>query len=234
MGSYWNDKFDSTWHSLRTVKDFIPLFADDPLAFEPGEKWQYSNAGFIVLGAIIEHVTQQSYFDYVKEHIYEPAGMFNTDAYELDQSTPNLALGYTKVGLDNPEPGEWRNNLLLHVVKGGPAGGGFSTIEDLLNFSIALRSYKLLSEEYTNIVLDGKVDRAHSGTERTMYGYGFGDDTTNGTRIVGHTGGAPGINGQFDMYLDLGYTVVVLSNYDSPAAGQVARWLRQKLTHDEV
>lgn len=226
MGSYWNDRFDATWATLRTVQDFLPLFIDDPLAFEPGEQWQYSNAGYIVLGAIIEQVSQQSYFDYVREHIYRPANMLNTDAYEMDRPPSNIAIGYTRAGLaGEPELRARRNNLFLHVVKGGPSGGGFSTVEDLLNFSIALQEHRLLTETYTNIVLTGKVNLPEPQKTHASYAYGFFDETINGHRVVGHSGGAPGINSRLHMYLDLGYTVIVLSNYDPPAATQVTDWL---------
>jgi CubicO group peptidase (beta-lactamase class C family) len=229
MGSYWNEKFEASKNRLRTVQDFIPLFADDALAFEPGEKFHYSNAGFIVLGAIVEAVSGQSYFDYVREQVYTPAGMHDTDAYEMDRDVPNLASGYTHTGVNGrPELGPRRNNLFLHVVKGGPAGGGFSTVEDLLRFDIALRAYTLLSPEYADIVLTGKVE-VGAGPD-VQYAYGFQGERVNGTRIVGHGGGFPGINGQLDMYLDLGYTVAVLSNYDPPAAGRVAKKLREMLT----
>jgi CubicO group peptidase (beta-lactamase class C family) len=231
IGSYWNDRFDATWATLRTVQDFLSLFIDDPLAFEPGEKWQYSNAGYVVLGAIIEQVSGQSYFDYVKEHIYRPAKMDNTDAYEMDRPPLNIAIGYTRTGLERePELRSRRNNLFLHVVKGGPAGGGFSTVEDLLNFSIALQEHRLLTEEYTNIVLTGKVNLPEPQKIPTSYAYGFFDETINGHRVVGHAGGAPGINCRFQIYMDLGYTVVVLSNYDPPAGTQVTDWLGDRLT----
>jgi len=231
MGSYWNNRFDATWARLRTVQDFLSLFIDEPLAFEPGERWQYSNAGFSVLGAIIEQVSQQSYFDYVREHIYRPAHMVNTDAYEMDNPPPNIAIGYTRAGLaEETEPGFRRNNLFLHVVKGGPAGGGFSTVEDLLNFSIALQEHRLLTAEYTNIVLTGKVNLPEPQKIPTSYAYGFFDEMINGHRVVGHSGGAPGINSRFQMYMDLGYTIVVLSNYDPPAATQVTDWLAERLT----
>jgi CubicO group peptidase (beta-lactamase class C family) len=231
MGSYWNDRFDATWATLRTVQDFLSLFIDEPLAFEPGEKWQYSNAGFIVLGAIIERVSHQIYFDYVREHIYRPANMLNTDAYEMDRPPPNIAIGYTRAGQEGElEPGSRRNNLFLHVVKGGPAGGGFSTVEDLLNFSIALQEHRLLTEEYTNIVLTRKVNLPEPQKIPTSYAYGFFDETINGHRVVGHSGGAPGVNSRFQMYMDLGYTVVVLSNYDPPAATQLTDWLAERLT----
>jgi len=231
MGSYWNEKFEASWARLRTVNDFLALSLGDPLSFEPGEQWQYSNAGFIVLGAIIEQVSGQSYFDYVREFIYTPAQMHDTDAFEMDQSVLNRAIGYTYAGSsDELRPKARRNNLFLHVVKGGPAGGGYSTVEDLLKFSLALSEHSLLTPEYTTTVLGGKVLMQDNLTLPMRYAYGFSDGSINDHRIVGHGGGAPGINGRLDMYLDLGYTVAVLANYDPPAAAQVADWLKERLT----
>ena len=227
MGTYFNERFDNVWAELRTVEDFIPLFRDDALSFEPGERFQYSNSGFILLGAIIERVTGQDYFSYVRDHIYQPANMTDTDAYEMDRSIPNLAIGYTRRGEHGElAPGERRNNLFLHVVKGGPAGGGFSTIDDLHRFSLALQEHRLLSPKYTDMLLSGKVERTSSGAK---YAYGFGDEAFNGHRIVGHNGGAPGISSRLHIYLDMGYTVVVLSNYDPPIADKIADQLREQL-----
>jgi D-alanyl-D-alanine carboxypeptidase len=85
----------------------------------------YSNAGFMLLGAIIEKASEQDYFTYVREHVYKPAGMNDTDAYELDHDTPNLAIGYTSEDENGRYvPGPRANNLFSHVVEGGPAGGG--------------------------------------------------------------------------------------------------------------
>ncbi len=213
LGNYWTQEYQRTSKDLfRDVADYLPLFVDQPLLFEPGSQWSYSNSGFMVLGLVIERVSGQSYFDYVRKHIYEPAGMQHTDAYELDSVVPNLAVGYTLRGSEN---GELRNNLFLHVVKGGPAGGGYSTVEDLLRFSNALLGHKLLSPEMTERVVEGKVDT--DGANRT-YGYGFRNQVENGQRVVGHAGGFAGINSFLDMYPDLGYTVAVMSNRDMGAA----------------
>ncbi|GAC1302082.1 MAG: serine hydrolase domain-containing protein [Ktedonobacteraceae bacterium] len=231
MGSYWNERFFSVWADLRTVDDYLPLFRDDPLSFEPGEKFQYSNAGFVVLGAIIERVSGQDYFTYVREHIYEPAGMHDTDAYEMDRSIPNLALGYTHLNRKGElEAGPRRNNLFINAVKGGPAGGGYSTVEDLFRFRLAFREHRLLSAEFTALVLTGRVVRPDKPD--ITYAYGWQNVTVNGHRIVGHSGGAPGISAQFDLYLDLGYTVVVLANYGAhgaPIAPRIANILREQL-----
>jgi D-alanyl-D-alanine carboxypeptidase len=223
MGSFWNERFDSTAKEhFKQVRDFFPLFVDTPLAFEPGEGYQYSNAGYVLLGAVIESITAQSYFDYVREHIYEPAQMSNTDAYEMDYDTPNLAIGYTKEG----DQTRRHNNLFLHVVKGGPAGGGFSTVEDLLNFDIALRSGILLNAEYTRLLLSGKVTTDIPGS---YYAYGFFERHLNGVQSVGHGGGFFGISSTLRMYLDIGYTIAVMSNYDPPIASQVADWVEEHL-----
>jgi CubicO group peptidase (beta-lactamase class C family) len=213
LGNYWNEKFEASRARLRTVADFIPLFIDDPPAFEPGSRWSYSNAGYILLGAIIEAVSRQTYYDYVREHIYQPAGMIHTDAYEMDRPVPNLAIGYTYNGLDDrPEFGPRRTNLFMHVVKGGPAGGAFSTVDDLFSFSQALLGHKLLSPEMTGLVLEGKVSMGKA--EEKQYAYGFMLTLVDGKRVVGHSGAFPGIGARLDMYLDHGYTVVILSNYD--------------------
>lgn len=223
MGSFWNERFVSTSKELfKQVRDFFPLFVDDPLAFEPGEGYQYSNAGYVLLGAIIENSSEQNYFDYVHEHIYAPAHMLNTDAYEMDFDTPNLAIGYTREDSQN----RLHNNLYLHVVKGGPSGGGFSTVEDLLNFDIALRSSRLLTPESARLLLYGKVPTDTSGIQ---YAYGFFERRLNGIHSVGHSGGFPGISSSLRMYLELGYTVAVMSNYDPPVANQVTDWIEEHL-----
>ncbi|MDY7228901.1 serine hydrolase domain-containing protein [Hyalangium rubrum] len=230
LGSYFNDQYMKADKSrFRDVNDYLPLFVQEPLAFEPGTSWRYSNSGFMLLGAIIEKASGQNYFVYVREHIYKPAGMTNSEAYELDRETPNLAVGYTSQGPGEQQSPtrEW-NNLFLHVVKGGPAGGGFSTVEDLWKFSRALQAHKLLSARSTELVTTGKVQPSPKH-ENDKYAYGFSDELVQGTHIVGHNGGFPGINSQLDIYLGKDYTVAVMSNYDPPAAGRVAQKVRSLL-----
>jgi len=232
MGDYVNSRFEAAKADVRSVRDYFPLFTKDRLSFQPGEKWGYSNAGYIVLGAIIEAVSGQSYFDYVREHIYKPAGMDDTDSYEMDRDTPNLAKGYTHLAanarLESLSP---RDNSSMLPVKGGPAGGGFSTVEDLLKFAVALRAHKLLSPKFTELAVTGKVERGDEGGGK--YAYGFAEDRVNGQRIVGYEGGHPGANGELDVYWDVGYTVAVLSNCDPPSAQRVAYKLRDMIVPKE-
>jgi len=227
MGSYWKDEFHEANHArYRTIQDFFPLFINDPLMFKPGEKWSYSNAGFMVLGAIIEKITGQSYFAYVKENLFRRAGMNDTDFYETDRVTPNLAVGYTKQNRYLRDVTEWTNALFISAVKGGAAGGECSTAEDLLRFSAALRGHKLLSAEMTDTTLTGKVEY----TATRKYAYGFANDTVNGQRIAFHDGGANGISTEFDLYRDIDYTVIVLSNYDHPAARPVVKKMQEMVS----
>ena len=207
---------------LRSVDDFLALFIDEPLAFRPGERFEYSNSGYVVLGALVERVCGGSYYDYVRKHIYDPAGMSDTDAYELDRDAPNLAIGYTRHGDVGPEPGPRRNNLFLHSIKGSPAGGGYSTVGDLVRFGAALLDHRLLDADHTATALAGKVQMGPG-----RYGYGFVEERENDHRVVGHGGGFLGISTQFELHVDRGYSVAVLSNYDPPAADRVARWIRQ-------
>jgi CubicO group peptidase (beta-lactamase class C family) len=229
LADYFNDKFvEASRARFRTIEDFFPLFVDEPLQFEPGSEWSYSNSNFIVSGAIIEAVSGQNYFDYVREHIYEPAGMSDTDAYELDRETPNLATGYTRARGGN----ELRNNLFEHVIKGGPAGGGYSTAADLLAFAQALLANELLNDEMTTLVTEPKV--AAQGPFDAHYGYGFMHETLNGYHRFGHSGGFEGISSELNIYPELGYVVVILSNFDPPAAPLVSLRIGKLLTGMEI
>jgi CubicO group peptidase (beta-lactamase class C family) len=218
LGNYFNQKFmESSRARFRTVDDMMTLVADEKLAFEPGTKWQYSNTGMLVLGAVIEKATGQSYFDYVRENIYKPAGMTNSDSYELDLVNPNLAVGYDKEPTDNGV--RYRNNIFMHVIRGGPAGGGYSTVEDLLKFAVALRSNRLVGAEYVKQLLSPKPELSSPD-----YGYGF--QVESDPRVAGHGGGFPGISSNLDMFLDGPYTAVVLANYGG-ASGPVVNKIRE-------
>jgi CubicO group peptidase (beta-lactamase class C family) len=224
MGDYLNQEFYAQQLSFKSVTDYLPLVASTPLAFEPGQRFQYSNAGFVVLGAIIERISGQTYYDYVRDHIFRPAGMKSTGFYPVSGNLANSAIAYTSMGPNGPQTGP-RHVAEREELKGGPAGGGYSTINDMLKFSIALHEHKLLSARYTELITTGKVDAPFG-----KYAYGFGDVNFNSVRSIGHNGGAPGISVQFDIYPELGYTVIVLSNYDPPAMIKVLSKIRTLIT----
>jgi D-alanyl-D-alanine carboxypeptidase len=127
-------------HTLRRLADFLPLFVNDPMAFPPGTRQQYSNAGYVVLGLLVERLSGESYYDYVRRHIYGPAGMRRSAHYAVDSLPPNTALGYTTADANGgPGSGPLRPNTDLLPGRGSSAGGGYSTADDLLAFVSALR-----------------------------------------------------------------------------------------------
>jgi CubicO group peptidase (beta-lactamase class C family) len=211
MGNYFDSPLYAEIHDqIRSAADYLQLFIDTPLQFEPGERFAYSNSGYIVLGLIIEAVTGQNYYEYVRENIFEPSGMSDTAAYEVDAGTPNLAIGYTYLDENGMQTDQLSDNLFVLPMRGGPAGGGYSTAPDLNAFANALLSYKLLSPEMTDLLLEGKVEL----NEGVKYAYGFFDRTVRGQRAVGHGGGFPGICSILAIYPDLELTTVVLTNSD--------------------
>jgi CubicO group peptidase (beta-lactamase class C family) len=127
---------------VRHNRDFLPLFVSEPLQFEPGSRQQYSNAGYVVLGMLVERLSGEDYYDYVRRHVYAPAGMTRTAAWTVDSLPPNTALGYTTRG-------EGESAVPLHPDtdllpgRGSSAGGGYSTAADLVRFVQALREGKV-------------------------------------------------------------------------------------------
>jgi D-alanyl-D-alanine carboxypeptidase len=128
-----------TRHDVRTLADYFELLKSQPLQFEPGSRQQYSNAGYIVLGLLVERLSGENYYDYVQRHIYEPAGMTRTGSWPVDSLPANTAFGYT--GDAWPRT---RNTELLPG-RGSSAGGGYSTAHDLLRLFNALRASKVLN-----------------------------------------------------------------------------------------
>lgn len=211
LGGYFSKRYDELSRAkVRTVDDMMNLAKQDEktLLFEPGSKWQYSNTGMLVLGKVIEIASGQNYFDYVRDNIFKPAGMTNTDCYELDRVNKNLAVGYDKQYGDAGIT--WSNNIFAHVMRGGPQGGGYSTAEDLLKFDQALRGGKLVSAEMVKTLTTPKPDLSSPD-----YGYGFFASAS--TEATGHSGGFTGINSDLRMYFKSGWTVIVMSNYSRGA-----------------
>lgn len=206
LGGYFTEKWDQKSRAeFRTVDDMMrQAKEDEKLLFEPGTKWQYSNTGMLVLGKVIEVVSGQSYYDYVRENITGPAGMINTDCYELDKVNHNLAVGYDKQYTDSGTT--FGNNIFMHVMRGGPHGGGYSTVEDLLRFDQALRGNKLVGADYVKMLTTAKP-------ELNSPDYGFGFQINGGGKSFGHSGGFPGINSNLEMYTGTGWTAIVMSNY---------------------
>jgi CubicO group peptidase (beta-lactamase class C family) len=213
---------------FRKVSEYLPAFENEPTAFEPGSKYLYSNCGYILLGAIIEKVSGENFSDYVREHVFKPVDMTDTGDFDLEDDVPNLACGYIDV-IEKSGTGAGvvrRNNIFQLPIRGTPCGLGYSTVGDLLKFDAALRKDVLVSAATRKTMWTPHIDNPKTGSS---YGYGFQIRQYNGTRVIGHSGGWVGVTNQFDMYPDLGYTVIILNNIDSNPHG-LARKIREWIT----
>ncbi|HVH68105.1 MAG TPA: serine hydrolase domain-containing protein [Gemmatimonadales bacterium] len=103
-GDIFGPEFQAHRLELRTLDDYVKLYGDRPLEFEPGSKWSYSNYGFILLGVVIGKVSGQTYYDYVRDHIYQPAGMTSTGSEPEDQPVAGRSVGYTRMGGGSEHP----------------------------------------------------------------------------------------------------------------------------------
>ena len=261
VGSFWNERFMARPADVRSVNDYLELFQDDSLLFEPGTSEAYSNGGYVLLGAIIERVSGQSYHDYLQNHVFRPAGMTRTVPYDRRVPTPDAAIGYTRQPLSGqmvgdrrlagpvgPRPGTTpatpgestgprlrivgadgrelsqeearaararraasgaprRPNTEIQPGRSGPAGGHYSTVGDFLKLANAIAARRLLDSVYTVALYGAR--------------YARGEDFRA-------NGGGPGVNAEFSIFPS-GDVMVVLSNYDPPAATEVAQYLRALL-----
>jgi D-alanyl-D-alanine carboxypeptidase len=219
-GDIFGPQFEAHRKTLRTIGDYVALYGARDVAFEPGSRFEYSNYGFILLGAVIERVTGMSYYDYVAAHVFAPAGLTSTASLPEDTAVAGRSVGYMRDGPNAP----LTSNAETLPYRGTSAGGGYSTVRDLVRFADALRSHRLLDSAHTALLTTGKVD-----ARGERYAYGFFDRRVGGVRFFGHGGGAPGMNGDLQIDPQGGYVVAVLSNLDPPAAQRISDFIVNRL-----
>ena len=185
----------------------LELVRDMPLEFAPGEKFAYSNSGYVLLGQIIENVSGQSYAEFVRQNIFEPLAMLDSGYDDPKKILPHRAAGY-RIG-DTPTNAAYLDMTIPHA-----AGALYSTALDLHRWSRALDAGKLLPPEAATKMFTPVKEK---------YGYGWFIDQQFGRKRVYHGGGINGFTTELFRYPDDQICVVVLSNTESRAAGQVAR-----------
>ncbi len=165
FGALWIDRPTYTIHS---PKDVLPLFQNQPMKFPPETRFHYNNAGFILLGLIIEAVSGQSYTEYVTDNILKPANMTHSGFFSMDRLPANTALGYVNYGEDNPQ-----TNIFQIPYVGSSDGGVFVTASDVGHFWDALLGNTLLSPEMTQQMLKIHVKENDDPADDTHYGLGI-------------------------------------------------------------
>ncbi|MGH9868466.1 MAG: serine hydrolase domain-containing protein [Candidatus Polarisedimenticolia bacterium] len=206
-----------------SVSDLLAMTIAPP-DFEPGTGVRYSNEAWIILAAIIEKASGMDYDTFVRKNVYDPAGMKDSGPFEADQDTPGVATGYTRWRWHGDrnftfEDGPRRSNDFMRALKGNPSCCSYATAPDLLRFANALLENRLLSAGTTQTLLAEHVWQPEypGAAGREGYAYGFELVKVGDVLRVGKAGSIDGVSTRLDIYPALGYTVIVLSNYDSIA-----------------
>ncbi|MEY8351202.1 serine hydrolase [Bacillus cereus] len=208
------ENFEDLWkqtpmYLLNDAKDFLPLFQSGEMMFQPGEKFHYNNAGFIVLGLIVEQQSGLSFTDYIEANLFQRCGMNDSGYFPLDRLPKNTAYGY----IDNKD-GTWRTNTYSIPLKGGADGGAFITPSDMIKFWEALFNHQLLSKECTETLLHSQI-HVKDGID---YGYGLWITKSEGSIIKYHVMGYdPGVSFHSAFYPKSGIMAAILSNKSSGA-----------------
>jgi CubicO group peptidase (beta-lactamase class C family) len=204
LGDFLVPEFFRQREKFVNTADYLDLIARQPKVSEPGKDWNYSNAGYVLLGRIVENVSHEDYFDYIQRHVFAPAGMDASGFDKLDDVIPKLAVGYFRAGLFSSE---WKADWMKIPFKGGPAGGCYSNNTDLLRFAKALRAGKLVKPATLAKMFDDAVPAGPGG-----YAAGFGDRLSHGRHVRGHAGGIEGTDANLAMVWERNADVVLTSN----------------------
>jgi CubicO group peptidase (beta-lactamase class C family) len=196
-----------------THEEMLALFQNEPLDFEPGTKWGYSNGGYYLLGMIIEKASGQKYETFLEERIFKPLNMSATRYGHRQQLIPHRAAGYRYFF------GQLTNDEAISMDPPFAAGALVSNIIDLIKWHQALEEGALLSSKsYEEMYRPVELS---NGTRRP-YGFGWRVARFEGHNTIGHGGGINGFSTMISRYPDDRLAVIVLSNTSGADPGAVA------------
>lgn len=212
------DDFEELWvkhpmYLIRELKDFLPLFQQKEMKSEPGTSFHYNNAGYIVLGLIIEKVSGMTFSHFVQQFIFDRLGMHHSGYFEMDALPKNCALGYIE-----RSDGSYRTNVYALPAKSASDGGVFVTVGDMMIFWNALVSGQLFNEEILSLFLTPHAEI--DAEEDFYYGYGHYIETqTNSNRVNRQIlmGYDPGVNFRAVFYPESNIQIIVCSNMSEGA-----------------
>jgi D-alanyl-D-alanine carboxypeptidase len=204
LGDFFAPEYFQHREAFVNPADYLDLIARQPKMSEPGKQLNYSNAGYVLLGRIIENVSHEGYFDYIQRHVFTPADMHDSGFDRLDDVTPKLAVGYFREGVFS---NDWKADWMKLGIKGSPAGGGYSTTTDLLRFASALREGKLVKPATLAKMFDDEVPAGPGA-----YAAGFGDRSSHGDHVRGHAGGIEGTTANLQMVWSANAAIALTSN----------------------
>jgi D-alanyl-D-alanine carboxypeptidase len=221
LRDFFGDSAYDRNHDYPSPLALASAVANRPLLFPPGTGWSYSNEGYVVLGAVIEKVSGESYDDFLQHHIFAPAEMSRTGNFAADDVVPHRAVGYRHRASDPLGVRAPYGNRTF-VRKGSPAGGAYTTARDLWHFSRALLDGRLLNQKIRDSLSVGRSPLPWDKTQ--LYGYGVIVSSEGSRTVLGHGGGGSGsgIDNELRFFADGSYSIIVLANIDPPAASDLA------------
>ena len=160
----WKDR---PMYNMRTPKDFLPLFQHKKMKFAPGERFEYNDAGFIILGLIIEQHAGMSFSGYVERNVFAPCGMTDSGYFAADRLPARTAYAY----IYNKDDDDYRTNFFAVPIVGGPDGGAYTRAPDMTRFWKSLFDRQVLDENNTDKLLYPHIAAGSEGKDR-HYGYG--------------------------------------------------------------
>lgn len=205
-----NPDYEDLWKNLpvyqmKEPKDFLPLFKNKKMKFTPGKKFEYNDAGYILLGLIVEKVSGKKFDEYIVENIFKPSGMTSSGYFSSNNLPENTALSYIK-----NKNGTFRTNIFSVPIKGGPDGGAYTTGYDMYRFWKNVSNGKLISE---NLFKTFTQPLNYDEEEKCFYGKGFWIDNKNGkTEKISLEGFDPGVSFKSSYFPEKKITFTMLSN----------------------
>ncbi|MFN3748063.1 MAG: serine hydrolase domain-containing protein [Sphingorhabdus sp.] len=207
--------------NVRSHADMLALHWERAPAFEPGTQQVYGNFGHVVLGRMIELLSGQDYDDYIRTHIFAPAGMSRTDFANCADYRSDTAIGYATVD------GKAEPNCITQPTKGFAAGGAYTTAGDLFRFVEALRQGRLVPKP----LFAQAIATQHGFMGLGFFATDYGKDVPKRDFRWGHGGSSDGVCADVRSYPNTGETIIVLSNRDAPACFSIASLLHR--AHEE-
>lgn len=204
-------------YMVTETRDFLPQFIHKKPNFPPGQGCRYCNCSFILLGLMLEQVTGMTYRDYVREHIFTPAGMTQSDFLRLDQVNENVAEGTDPILNEDEKIVGWKKNIYSFPPVGSPDAGAHVTAVDLDKFLRAVQAGKLLSTELTETFLTPQVHYQERDNWTQMYGHVFWFYVDKSDEVICYQkeGINAGVSGVMRYFPKQDINVVILSNMEN-------------------
>src|SRR5690348_6709539 len=203
---HYMDGFVENTRHYKSVVDGLEVFKNDPLQAEPGTNFIYSSFGYNLLGCVVEGASGEPFMHYIKENIFNPAGMSTIQTDNVFKIVMHRTRGYQKL----PD-GTIGNSELMDSSYKIPSGGLSSTVSDLAKFAIAMQKGKLVKPESAAMMYRSQKTR---DGKPTRYGMGWETVDQDGVRGVAHGGGQSGTSTQLFMEPDKGFAIAIMCNME--------------------